>query len=157
MSLYLKSSTAQSIEEAKGWTTKVSDSPSIWNVFLFGNISTIEKAIEQWTESLNSISKKCFSSETDVEPFSTANIHKENALNGLANLRSLYQETKVPNALAITTLIICYLMLLCPYFVQERHSRSVETFFGKGNNYKSISINKENKKQNTNRSKYDSF
>ncbi len=159
LSLYLKSSTAKSIEEAKTWINKVSDTPSIWNVFLFGNISTIEGAIEQWTESLNKHSEKCVSSETEVEAFSTANTHKEKALNGLASLKSLYQETKAPNALAITTLLICYLMLLCPYFVQERHSRSVETFFGKGNNHNSIPIGKEKKikKQDSNRSKYDSF
>ena len=39
-------------------------------------------------------------------PFSTANIHKEKALNGLTSLKSLYQEAKAPNALAITTLLI---------------------------------------------------
>ena len=157
MSLYLKSSTRKSIDEAKIWINKVSDSPSVWNVFLFGNISTIEGAIEQWTESLNTISQKCISSETDVDPFSTANIHKEKALNGLTSLKSLYQEAKAPNALAITTLLICYLLLLCPYFVQERHSRNIERFFGKGNYHKSVSIDKANKKQGANRSKYDSF
>lgn len=154
LSLYLKTSTTKSIEEAKGWINKVSDSPSIWNVFLFGNISTIEGAIEQWTESLNAISRKSISSETDIDSFSTANIHKEKALNGLASLKGLYQETKAPNALAITTLIICYLMLLCPYFVQERHSRNVETFFCIN---KLISSIKTDKKAEFNRSKYDSF
>lgn len=155
LSLYLKSSTTKSIKEAKGWINKVSDSPSIWNVFLFGNISTIEGAIEQWTESLNAISQKSISSETDVDSFSTANIHKEKALNGLTSLKGMYQETKTPNALAIMTLIICYLMLLCPYFVQERHSRNIETFFGNKN--KPISSIKTGKKSETNRSKYDSF
>ena len=155
LSLYLKTSTTKSIEEAKSWINKVSDSPSIWNVFLFGNISTIEGAIEQWAESLNAISQKRISSETDIDSFSTANIHKEEALNGLTSLKGLYQETKAPNVLAITTLIICYLMLLCPYFVQERHSRNVETFLG--NNNKPISRIKTGKKVETNRSKYDSF
>lgn len=155
LSLYLKTSTTKSIEEAKGWINKVSDCPSIWNVFLFGNISTIEGAIEQWTESLNAISRKSISSETDIESFSTANIHKEKALNGLISLKDLYQKTKFPNALALMTLIICYLMLLCPYFVQERHSRNVETFFGNKN--KQNSGIKTSKKVETNRSKYDSF
>lgn len=77
LSLYLKRSPLKSIVEAKSWINKVSDSPSIWNVFLFGNISTVEGAIEQWTESLNTISRKCMSAETEAEPFSTANVHKE--------------------------------------------------------------------------------
>ena len=76
-------------------------------------------------------------------------------MNGLTSLKGMYQETKTPNALAITTLIICYLMLLCPYFVQERHSRNIETFFGNKN--KPISSIKTGKKSETNRSKYDSF
>lgn len=97
------------------------------------------------------------SAETEAEPFSTANVHKEKALTVLAGLKSLYQETKAPGISAIITLLICYLMLLCPYFVQERHSRNIETFFGDGNNKRIMSVNKESNKQNIKRNKYDSF
>ena len=155
LSLYLKGSTTKSIEEAKGWIYKVGNSPSIWNVFLFGNISTIEGSIEQWTESLNAISQKSISSETDVDSFSTANIHKDKALNGLKELKKMYKKGKAPNVLAITTLLICYLMLLCPYFIQERHSRNIETFFGNKN--KLSPFIKTSKKVETKKSKYDSF
>jgi hypothetical protein len=158
LTLYLDNSTAKSIEEAKVWVNKVNEDPSIWNVFLFGNISTIESAIEQWTESLNTISKKAMSSEKEPESFSTANMNKEKALNGLTNLKSTYQEVKAPNASAILTLLICYLMLLCPYFVQERHSRNVETFFGKGYSPKpSYTHNESNEQRTKGRSKYDEF
>ena len=158
LTLYLNNSTAKSIEEAKVWVNKVNEDPSIWNVFLFGNISTIESAIEQWTESLNTISKKAMSSEKEPESFSTANMNKEKALNGLTNLKSTYQEVKAPNASAILTLLICYLMLLCPYFVQERHSRNVETFFGKGYSPKpSYAHNESNEQRTKGKSKYDSF
>lgn len=155
LSLYLNNSTAKSIEEAKAWINKVDDDPSIWNVFLFGNISTIEAAIDQWTESLNLISKKKTSSETDPEEFSTANVSKEKALLGLANLKSIYQEAKAPNASAIITLLISYLLLLCPYFVQERHSRNVERFFGTSK----VKLNPKNKgdNENNNNKKYDTF
>ncbi len=153
LSLYLNNSTAKSIEEAKAWINKVDDDPSIWNVFLFGNISTIEAAIDQWTESLNLISKKKTSSETDPEEFSTANVSKEKALLGLANLKRIYQEAKAPNASAIITLLICYLLLLCPYFVQERHSRNVERFFGTSK----VKVSPKNKGDNENNKKYDTF
>ncbi len=155
LSLYLKSSTNKSIDEAKKWINKVSNSPSIWNVFLFGNISSIEGAIIQWTESLNAISTKRISSETDVSPFSAENKHKKEALNGLEEVKKLYKEIKVPNALAITSLLICYLMLLCPYFIQERHSRNIEKFFGNKN--KLNQIIKTGEKTEINKSKYDTF
>lgn len=155
LSLYLNNSTEKSINEAKKWINEVNDEPSIWNVFLFGNISTIESAISKWTESLNNHSSKSLSSESSPNLFSTANPSKEKALSGLASLRSIYQKTNKPNSLAIVTLLICYMMLLCPYFVQERHSRNVETFFGKKNKQKTF-ISKESNQQ-INKSKYDSF
>lgn len=155
LSLYLNNSTEKSINEAKGWINEVNKDPSVWNVFLFGNISTIESAIEQWTESLNNHSAKIMSSESSPDLFSTANPNKEKALSGLASLKSIYQNTDKPNTPALVTLLICYLMLLCPYFVQERHSRNVETFFGKRKKQKTY-IDKDSKQQ-VNKSKYDSF
>ena len=155
LSLFLNNSTAKSIEEAKVWISKVNKDPSIWNIFLFGNISTIESTINRWTESLNEHSAKSLSSENEPILFSTDNPNKEKALSGLASLKSIYQTTGRPNALAIFTLLVCYMMLLCPYFVQERHSRSVEAFFGKKNK-KRIFVEKETKTQ-VNNSKYDSF
>ena len=143
LSLYLKSSTAKSIDEAKKWIDGVDndlsilgiislDNISTWNIFLLGNISTIEAAINQWAKSLDSISRKTISSETESVAFSTANASKEKALSGLENLKHIYQERKAPNALAITTLLICYLMLLCPYFVQERNAANCERFWDFG-------------------------
>ena len=155
LSLYLNNSTEKSINEAKKWINEVNNDPSIWNVFLFGNISTIESAISKWTESLNNHSSKSLSSESSPNLFSTANPNKEKALSGLASLRSIYQKTDKPNTLAIVTLLICYMMLLCPYFVQERHSRNVETFFGKSKKQKTF-VSKESNQQ-INKSKYDSF
>lgn len=155
LSLYLNNSTVNSINEAKGWINEVNNDPSIWNVFLFGNITTIESAIEKWTVSLNNHSAKVMSSEKNPAHFSTANPNKEIALSGLSSLKNIYKNTHKPNASAIVSLLICYLMLLCPYFVQERHSRNVETFFGKTNK-KPIFINKENN-QKQSKSKYDSF
>ena len=155
LSLYLNNSTEKSINEAKKWINEVNNDPSIWNVFLFGNISTIESAIAQWTESLNNHSSKSISSESTPNLFSTANPNKEKALSGLASLKLIYQKTDKPNTPAIVTLLICYLMLLCPYFVQERHSRNVETFFGRATPKTNL-INKENKQKEC-ISKYDSF
>lgn len=155
LTLFLNNSLAQSIEEAKAWICKVNKDSSIWNIFLFGNISTIESAVNQWTESLNEHSAKSLSSEKEPILFSTDNPNKEKVLSGLACLKSIYQTTGRPNALAILTLLVCYMMLLCPYFVQERHSRSVEAFFGKKNK-KSIFVDKETKIQ-VNNCKYDSF
>jgi len=155
LSLFLNNSTAKSIEEARVWIDKVNKEPSIWNIFLFGNISTIESAINRWTQSLNEHSAKSLSSENEPILFSTDNPNKEKALSGLASLKSIYQTTGRPNSLAIFTLLVCYMMLLCPYFVQERHSRSVEAFFGKKNK-KNIFVDKETKTQ-VNNSKYDSF
>ena len=155
LSLFLNNCTAKSIEEAKVWIGKVNKDPSIWNIFLFGNISTIESAINRWTESLNEHSAKSLSSENEPILFSTDNPNKEKALSGLASLKSIYQTTSRPSTLAIFTLLVCYMMLLCPYFVQERHSRSVEAFFGKKN--KKIIFAEKETKTKVNNSKYDSF
>ena len=148
LTLYLNNSTAKSIETAKAWINKVNEDPSIWNVFLFGNIFNIESAIKQWAESLNTISKKHMSDESYAEPFSTTRMNKELALSNFANLKSIYKEVRLPNATALLTLLLCYLMLLCPYFVQERNAKSIETFFGRDNRNKGIS--KDNGNANTN-------
>ena len=105
MSLYLNNSTVNSINEAKGWINEVNNDPSIWNVFLFGNITTIESAIEKWTVSLNNHSAKVMSSEKNPAHFSTANPNKEIALSGLSSLKNIYKNTQKPNASAIVSLV----------------------------------------------------
>lgn len=155
LSLYLNNSTERSVNEAKKWINEVNKNPSIWNIFLFGNISTIEKAITKWTESLNNHSSRSLTLESSPVLFSTENPNKEKALSGLSSIRSIYQKTDKPHALAIVSLLICYLMLLCPYFVQERHPRNVEKFFRKTNKQKPFISNESN--QPINKSKYDLF
>lgn len=117
--------------EANSWITNASKSSTVWNVFLLGNVDIIIKAVGKWTDDLNSVSSKHLKCEDyDVEDFSTECDSKQKAVQGLANLKSKYENKEYKfNILSLITMIICFMMLLCPYFIQERHAANCEKFW----------------------------
>lgn len=117
--------------EAKSWIDNASKSSTVWNVFLLGNVDNIIEAVGKWTSDLSTVSSKHLKCEDyDVVDFGAECNAKQKTVQGLANLKSKYanKDYKI-NIVSLVTMIICFLMLLCPYFIQERHAANCERFW----------------------------
>ena len=119
---------------------------TVWNVFIMGNIKEIEAAIEKWNTSLNSFSGKIMLDEPDgIEPFSSSVPSVVAAKDNLENLRSVYTTMEKPTIIAIAVGILLYLLLLFPYVIQSRNTKSVFRLFGYAKK-SGTSRNKKNKR-----------
>lgn len=142
-------------ESAVKWIDK-SSKATVWNVFVIGNIKKIESSIETWENSLNDFSGKFMSNEADsLSAFSLAVPSVKEAKNNLSNLRGVYQTWEMPNLIAIATALLMYFLLMFPYIIQKRSTRSTFKLFkqekgqtledlqktpNRGNKYQKISL-----------------
>ena len=117
--------------EANSWINNASKSSTVWNVFLLGNVDNIKDAIDKWTKDLNAVSTKHLLSEKyEVADFNVDCTAKIEAIQGLNNLKQKYSNREFKfNWLSGLTMLICFLMLLCPYFIQERNAANCERFW----------------------------
>ncbi len=121
--------------EANSWIDTASKGATVWNVFLLGNVEDIARAVDKWTKDLESVSSKYLSfEEYGVSCFNSKDCAAKNeAIKGLTDLQSIYSSTKFKfNFWALVTMAICFLMLLCPYFIQERHAANCERLWDFG-------------------------
>lgn len=143
--------------EANSWIDKASKNSTVWNVFLLGNVDNVALAIEKWTNNLNFVSAKYLACENyNVQNFDKECTAKQAAIKGLADLKDKYSNTIWQfNILALVTMSICFLMLLCPYFIQERNAANCEHFwdFGILSNF----YDKNDDTQTNDRKKYTSM
>lgn len=125
----LKESAVKWIDNASGAT--------VWNVFMIGNIKKIESAIENWNNSLSEFSGKIMSDEPNgVEPFSSSDPSVTKAKENLNNLRSVYTTMGAPSMLAIGIGVLLYILLLFPYIIQSRNTKSTFRLIGsEGDSY----------------------
>lgn len=125
----LKESAVKWIDNASGAT--------VWNVFMIGNIKKIESAIENWNNSLSEFSGKIMSDEPNgVEPFSSSDPSVTKAKENLNNLRSVYTTMGTPSMLAIGIGVLLYILLLFPYIIQCRNTKSTFRLIGsEGDSY----------------------
>lgn len=116
---------------ANSWIANASECSTVWNVFLLGNVDNIIDAVGKWTDDLNSVSSKHLKCEDyDVADFSTECESKQKTVRGLEDLKSKYANKEYKfNILSFIMMIICFMMLLCPYFIQERHAANCEKFW----------------------------
>lgn len=119
----LKNTACGWIDNARGAT--------VWNVFMIGNIREIVKALNEWGRSLSRFSSKRMADEDDgVNSFSTADECLVEAGNNLKNLRYLYLSTSLPSMIALMTGVALYILLLFPYIVQRRNTKSLYRLIG---------------------------
>lgn len=117
---------------ATKWIQKSENGASVWNIFLMGNVRQIKEAIKGWEASLVKSASVRLSSEkalgtTDYKLFAG---ESDTALDGLDGLNDMYTQMAFPNIPAILSAIVCYLMLLFPYFLQERNTKSIYRLVG---------------------------
>ena len=134
-------------ESSFKWIDNASNA-TVWNVFMIGNIKKIEDAIENWNNSLNSFSSKTMSDEPDgVVPFSSSDPSVTAAKDKLSNLRSVYTTDSHPTVLSIGTCLLLYLLLLFPYIIQSRNTKSTFRLIGSEDNSYTRLFKKTNKNQ----------
>lgn len=124
---------------ATAWIERANQKTSVWNVFLIGNIKQIDSAIVDWSNSLTDFSKVILSTEkledTPVIPFDADKEHINLITSKLDSLRKIYNPPHdTRESLNLRTVILgvfLYLLLLFPYFIQERNGVSTYTLFGR--------------------------
>lgn len=121
-------------KKANSWIDNASKNSTVWNVFLLGNVDNIVVAIEKWTNNLFFVSSKHLACEKyNVQNFDKECTAKKAAIKGLTDLKDKYSNTIWQfNILSLVTMAICFLMLLCPYFIQERNAANCERFWDFG-------------------------
>ena len=119
----LKTTAHDWVDEASGAT--------VWNVFMIGNIDEIEAAVDCWNLALNSLSSKKMSNEpATVEPFSLSDANAQASKENLNAFRSVYTTMESPTVLAIINTILLYIMLMFPYVIQSRNTKSTFNLWG---------------------------
>ncbi len=120
---------------ANAWIENASQGASTWNVFLLGNTREIKDALNNWENQLKIFSSKEMSNESiykkDVMHFQSDGA--KNAINGIESLTAAFTTRKAPTATAKIFGIIIYMMLLFPYIIQDRHSKSTLRLIGDEN------------------------
>jgi hypothetical protein len=111
---------------ANKWIASADAGATVWNVFLLGNIKEIEKAVNGWVTSLVEMSAT-FCPKEDAVKFSYSISFKK--------FNNIYTQWKIPTISSIIIGIVSYLMLLLPYFLQSRHTKSTYTLFHKKETY----------------------
>lgn len=120
-------------ESAYEWVDNASGA-TVWNVFMIGNIDKIEDALDGWNRSLTDFSSKVmFDEPANVEPFTSKDQSVVNAKESMDSLRAIYTDMGAPTLLAIGVAILLYLMLLFPYIIQGRNTKSTYRLIGSEN------------------------
>lgn len=123
---------------AREWIDRANQKTSVWNVFLVGNIKEIEASILEWSSSLNKFSSVILSTEkmeeTEVRPFDADETHLRAIIGDLDSLSNIYKPENrefTINYYIIIWAVVFYLLLMFPYFIQERNGVSTYTLFGR--------------------------
>jgi hypothetical protein len=112
------------------WIDRASNA-TVWNVFMLGNIHKINEALENWNSSLTTMSQKKMSDEDQgVLPFTSEDASVVQANKDLASLNGLYSSMNSPTWIAIVSGVFLMLMLLFPYVIQNRNTKSTYRLLG---------------------------
>lgn len=118
-------------QPATEWLDNATQSASIWNVLLLGNTREIKETLVQWETKLKSFSEKQMSNEallSEVPQFSSSGVSA--ALSQLDQMSANFTQWHFPAWSGIIFGIVIYLMLLFPYILQERHTKSIYRLIG---------------------------
>ena len=115
---------------ANEWIDRASNA-TVWNVFMLGNIHKINDALENWNRALTSMSQKKMSDEGQGGiPFTSEDQSVVQAKSDLSNLNNYYSGIQGPTWIAIVTGLFLMLLLLFPYVIQSRNTKSTYRLFG---------------------------
>lgn len=116
---------------ANRWIDKANNGANTWNVFLLGNTREIKSALRNWEDQLKSFSDNELSNESilgSVDKFSSN--AAQQSIDQIDGLTSSFVTQKFPTISAIIFAVVIYLMLMFPYFLQDRHTKSIYRLIG---------------------------
>lgn len=117
---------------ANKWIDESSQGASTWNVFLLGNTREIKSALAKWEEQLQDYAEKEMYDESFYGPVAQFQSDgAQDAIDGIDGLTSAFTTQQLPNPSAIIFGVVIYLMLIFPYLIQERHTKSVYRLWGR--------------------------
>ncbi len=117
--------------EAKRWIGRAKGATT-WNVFLLGNAREIRQAVENWQQTLSDAMAVKLDNERSLPDSVTfESTHCQTAIAQLEQVAQLCSERAAPPPYAFALLIACWLLLFFPHWLQNRHSKSWELFWGK--------------------------
>lgn len=132
--------------QAMEWIDKSTNGASIWNIFLIGNKYEVQKAVTNWEELLRDFAAEKMSNEELNGPVADFTSEKGRmAIESINTLDTYYKKGGFTVA-AVFFGIVIYLMLLFPYFIQQRHGRQVAMRYSllkNGTTKKELSIDVE--------------
>ena len=139
----LKVSALEWVSQASGTT--------VWNVFMIGNIKTIEKAVENWVATLEEMSSKALAEESaGVAAYTSSEFVVREINDAFKSIRNIYKTTQFPSVIAISLIALLYLMLMFPYLIQVRNTKSTYTFWGRtGGVETAITFDSDEKEQSS--------
>lgn len=148
LELQLLSSNYDSLKTtATTWIDNVKGA-SVWNVFIIGNIKQIKTSMGSWNKDLANFAARIIKNEeykdyNKIVSYSDHGKEIQQVEKALDDLKSLYTETSTPTLTAIITGILCYILLLFPYFIQRRNTKNIYRLFGQEGGHKARRNNDE--------------
>ncbi len=121
-------------QSAITWINKSTNEPSVWNIFLLGSVEQIQSSVAKWHDELLKYSEKKITSENNPSVFDKDGTALNKFKSNFSDLCEQYTTvSKIPTHLAIIVIIFCYLFMIFPYILQDRHSKNTYRLLGDNN------------------------
>lgn len=132
LTIQLKSKNYYDLKESAIQWIDGAGEASVWNVFMLANIETITNAVKDWNIQLSKMSRKKMTDESNnVRSFDSELEEITKVETSLSKLSSVYSEFEIKKFQWYSLLIafILYVMLLFPYLIQSRNTKSYYGLF----------------------------
>lgn len=117
--------------QADKWIDDANQGASTINVFLLGNTNQIREAIQNWERSLQNAADHHLSNEDIVaKPTQFESSAARHAVKGIDSLHDNFTKMKFPTVWALLFGLLMYAMLIFPYIIQDRHTKSMVRVIG---------------------------
>lgn len=98
---------------------------SVWNIFVLGNLNEVKEALGQWRSRLVALTEHRMQDEpATAVSFDADQTVLTRCLYDLNQLSGLYTRSGGPTTLGLLMLLLCYVLMLAPYLLQRRFSKS---------------------------------
>ena len=105
------------------WLENVS--ASVWNLSLPSNIRDITFTVNRWLDNYTELSSKSYTGEDNVQSFADSSFNMN-----VSKLQELCTKISGPSLLSIILALICYGLILLPWFITQKNIASVGGGFG---------------------------
>ncbi len=105
------------------WLENVS--ASVWNLSLPSNIRDITLSVNKWIDNYKELSNKRYTGEEGAFTFEDSSFNKN-----VSELQNLCTKISGPSILSILLALICYGLILLPWFITPKNIASVGDEFG---------------------------